>query len=89
MFEVQGSGFRVQGSGFRVQGSGFRVECALSAKADADVAALRANATAQVNPYLSNHFYQLALESQLPHKTVNPLFTITHQTFKLTVSLGS
>ena len=38
--------------------------------------------------YLTECIYQLVLESQLPHKLVNLLFTITYQNIKLMVSWG-
>ena len=42
-----------------------------------------------VRMYLTECIYQLVLESQLPHKIVNMLFTITYQMIKLTVLWGS
>ena len=40
-------------------------------------------------PTLTQSTYQLVVESQLPHKIVNLLFTITHRNIKLTAMWGS
>jgi len=42
-----------------------------------------------VPPYLTECIYSLVLESQLTHKIVNLLFTITNSNIKLTVLWGS
>ena len=42
----------------------------------------------QVPTYLTESLYQLVLESQLPHKIVNLLLTITNQNIKSTVLWG-
>ena len=39
--------------------------------------------------YLAERIYQLVLESQLPHKIVQLLFTITNQSIKVTILWGS
>ena len=39
--------------------------------------------------YLTDCIYELVLESQLPHKIVNIMFTITNQNTELTVLWGS
>ena len=39
--------------------------------------------------YLTDCIYELVLESQLPHRIVNLLFTITNQNIQLTILWGS
>jgi len=87
-FRVWGLGSRVQGSGFRVQGLGLRVpargwvalETLLPARGE-DCPACKCRVSG-----LGDHV--VVLESQLPHKIVNSLFTITNKYNKLTILWG-
>ena len=50
---------------------------------------IRSTAVVRLRFYLTLCIYQLLLESQLPPKIVNLLFTITHQNAKLTILWGN
>ena len=89
--KVSGVGSRVSGFGFRVSGLGFRVQ---SLEFRDKVLGFRRHpplerAGPRVSLDLTEYIHQPVVKSQLPHKIVNSLFTITHQNTKLTVFRGS
>ena len=84
-FRVQGSGCRVQGSACRVQGSGFRTHLELwmsrermsksgSGLSQAIQVRNGSNAKPNLRYHLTECIYQLALERQIPQKTVKLIF---------------